>query len=53
MDGVYVFTFFVSDVAIVFENMVNDVFGEMFHIVYNRLLLICLFVYLFISLHTI
>lgn len=53
MNGVYVFTIFVSDVAIVFENMVNDVFGEMFHIVYNWLLLICLFVYLFVSLHTI
>ena len=45
VDGVYVFTVFISDVAIVFENMVNDVFGEMFHIVYNWLLLICLFVY--------
>jgi hypothetical protein len=50
MNGVYVFTIFVSDVAIEFENMVNDVFGEMFHNVYNWLLLICLFVYLFICL---
>ena len=53
VDGVYVFTVFISDVAVEFENMVNDVFGEMFHNVYNWLLLICLFVYLFIFLHTI
>jgi len=32
MNSVYVFTVFISDCAVEFEYVINDVSGEMFHI---------------------